>query len=218
MIRRILLGAASGAAIFALGSAAMAADLPAYEPPSEAIVAVPSFTWTGPYIGAQAGYSFGNASRGNPDGLVVGGYLGYNYQFDNSPVVVGIETDFNYTDVDGRNKGARGGRNSTDWAGATRARIGYAFDRFLVYGAAGVAYADRDLKVNGLGKNDKTAVGYTVGGGVEYAATDNLAVRAEYRYTDYGSDKFNLNGNTVKSSYDEHRIMGGVAYKFTSPF
>ncbi|MFD1701695.1 outer membrane protein [Methylopila henanensis] len=211
MTRKILLGAAAAVALSATG--AFAADLPAYEPAPAIAAPVPSFTWSGPYIGVQAGYAFGdtNISGIKPEGFIVGGYAGYNVQLDNSPVVFGIETDFNYSDVDDKRGGVRA---QGDWTGATRARVGYAFDRFLAYAAGGVAYADREVRVRGIGSDSKTAVGWTVGGGVEYAATDNVAVRAEYRYTDFGKDR--LLGRSVDG--DEHRVMGGVAYKFDLGF
>ncbi|WP_020184989.1 outer membrane protein [Methylopila sp. 73B] len=211
MLRHRLAVAVSAAALSALATGAFAADLPAYEPAPS--IAVPSFTWTGAYVGVQAGYGFGDSNgRGiDPDGFLVGAYAGYNYQFDNSPLVIGVETDFNYADVDDSRFGVK---LSYDWAGATRARIGYAFDRFLVYGAAGVAYADREVKVSGVGKNSKTAVGWTAGGGVEFAATDNVVARAEYRYTDYGRDTFRIAGESARVDSDEHRVMVGVAYKF----
>lgn len=213
MIRHLLLGVASAAALAVAVPAAQAADLPAYEPAPA--VAVPSFTWTGAYIGAQVGYIWGRASDMKNDGVMVGAYAGYNVQLDNSPVVFGIETDFNFSDQDG-SKFRRGARTrlDSDWNGATRARLGYAFDRFLVYGAAGVAYSDREFKRAGS-NSSKTAVGWTVGGGVEAAVTDNVVTRVEYRYTDYGSDNFR---GGAKSSATEHRIMGGVAYKFNSLF
>jgi outer membrane immunogenic protein len=214
MIRHLVLGAASAVALAVAVPAANAADLPAYEPAPA--VAVPSFTWTGPYIGVQTGYSWGHAARTKPEGWQVGGYLGYNYQLEGSPVVVGIETDFNWADIDDR-RGPR--RTASDWNGATRGRIGYAFDRFLVYGAAGVAYTDREVRRAGAGRDSKSAIGWTVGGGVEYAASDNVAVRAEYRYSDYGKDNFNLEGGAGgRSSYNDHRVLVGVAYKFDSPF
>lgn len=210
MIRHLLLGAASAAALALAVPAAQAADLPAYEP-APAVVAVPSFTWSGAYIGIQTGYGWGRASNTNNDGWMVGGYLGYNVQVDGSPVVFGVETDLNWSDVDGRRRGRV--RLDSDWNGATRGRIGYAFDRFLVYGAAGISYADRNVRTP-FGRGDKTAVGWNVGGGVEAAVTDNVVARVEYRYTDYGSDRF----GGVKSSATEHRLMGGVAFKFDSPF
>lgn len=207
-----------------LSTSAYAADLPMEAAP--AIVAVPSFSWTGGYVGAQVGYAWGDANfraaggslSAKPKGWMVGGYAGYNIQLDNSPLVLGIETDFNWADID-RTRGAFGAsaKTQTDWTGATRARVGFAVDRVLFYAAGGVAYADREVKVRAgrLGaKDNKTAVGWTIGGGVESAVTDNVVVRAEYRYTDLGKDTFRLAGVPVRSKYDEHRVMAGVAYKF----
>jgi outer membrane immunogenic protein len=215
MIRPILLGVASAAALILAVPAAQAADLPAYEPAPAVAAPVPSFSWAGPYIGVNAGYGWQRAANAKNDGFMIGGYLGYNVQFDNSPVVVGVETDLNWSDQDGH-KRRNGGtyRGQSDWNGATRARIGYAFDRFPVYGAAGVAYQDREVKRPNGDKSSKTGVGWTVGGGVESALTDNVVARAEYRYTDYGTDRI----AGAKSSATEHRVMGGIAVKFNSPF
>ncbi len=212
MIRTLLLGAASAVAF---ASVAVAADLP-MEQPAPAVAAVPSFSWTGPYLGVQAGYGWGNSKVGgrsiDPKGALVGGYAGYNFEFNN--LLLGVETDFNWSDQDDKIS-RRGGsvKNEVNWAGATRGRIGFAFDRFVAYGAGGVAYADRKLSASAgalNGSASKTAVGWTVGGGVETALADAVVARAEYRYTDYGTDKF----KGVKSDLDEHRVMGGVAYKF----
>ena len=191
------------------------------EPAPVVSAPVPSFSWTGPYVGIQGGYAWQKASNAKPDGWMVGGYAGVNYQLgEGSGAIIGLETDLNYADIDGKRPNGAGGRTkvSQNWNGATRARVGFAFDRFLAYGAAGVAYGERDLKRTPGGSDSKTAVGYTVGGGVEYAVTDNVALRTEYRYTDYGKDKLNLGRFSTKSSLDEHRVMGGVAVKFDSPF
>ena len=202
---RHVMAAALATAAFA-SAPAFAADLPAYEPAPAVAAPVPSFTWTGPYIGVQAGYAWGSAGKKSPQGFVGGGYAGYNYQF-NSPLVLGVETDFNYSDANDASGGVKFRQN---WNGATRARIGYAFDRFLVYGAGGVAYAGS--KLSGVGaSNSKTNVGWTIGGGVEYALTNNLLTRVDYRYSNYGSDAY---GGGRSVSYDEHRVMAGVAYKF----
>lgn len=212
----------TGAALIALGaSAARAADLPVAEPAP--VVAVAGFSWTGFYIGAQAGYAWGRSNNGvpadRPKGWLLGGYAGYNVQLDNSPVVFGVETDFNWSDVDDKVNVLRGlsFKQETKWEGATRARVGYAFDHFLVYGAGGVAYAKRELKVSVPGasaSDSKTAVGWTAGGGVEAAVTDNIVTRVEYRYVDYGTDSFSLAGGGGKTDLREHRVLGGVAYKF----
>jgi outer membrane immunogenic protein len=218
MSRHLLLGAASAAALALMIPAAQAADLPAYEPAPEVAAPLPGFTWSGPYVGAQTGYSWGRASNTKYNGWQVGGFAGYNFQFDNSPVVVGLETDFNWADIDGNRRGGGfGTKLQSDWNGATRVRLGYAFDRILVYGAGGVAYSDREFRRFG-DKDTKTAFGWTVGGGVEAAVSDNVTIRGEYRYTDYGKDKFKVGGASYKSSYTDHKALVGVAYKFTSPW
>lgn len=211
-MRRVLLLAAVAA--FVPASAAFAADLPAYEP-APAYAAPAASNWTGAYIGAQAGYGFGKANNKGarntkPDGAVVGAYAGYDYQLDNSPVVVGIDTDINYDTAHDRRAGVR---NDLNWSGATRGKLGYAMDRVMVYGAAGAAYGGHKIKAGG--SDDKTALGYTVGGGIEAMVADNVTARAEYRYNDYGQDKFRVGGGVGKSELTENRVTAGVAYKFS---
>lgn len=214
MLRIVSLAAA--AAVFA--APAFAADLPAYEPAPAYAAPAPASNWTGAYVGAQAGYGWGKATNKNgfantkPDGAVVGGYAGYDHQFDGSPVVVGIDTDLNYNtakDTKGRI------RNDLQWSGATRGKIGYAMDRVMVYGAGGVAYGGVKARAGG-GGTTKTAVGWTAGGGVEALVADNVTARAEYRYNDYGSEKLSTGAGTAKSSLTENRVTAGVAYKFSA--
>lgn len=210
----------SAVALIPAGTA-FAADMPAYEP--AASVAVPSFSWTGPYVGVQAGYDwfkadnrgFGGSATSKPDGFTVGGYAGYNVQLDNSPLVLGAEADLNYSDA----KGSRGlVRNEIGWTGAIRGRVGYAFDRFLVYGAGGLAFADHDVKGRGAlgGSDDTVAVGWTIGGGVETALTDNVTARVEYRYSDFGTDSFSVAGSRMKSDVTDNRVLLGLGYKFST--
>jgi outer membrane immunogenic protein len=200
----------AAASVALLASAAQAADLP-YEQPAAEIAVAPTFSWTGAYVGAQGGYSWGDVGGAKPKGFMLGGFAGYNFQLDNSPLVFGVETDLNWSDADVRSGGAK---FDSRWNGATRGRIGFAFDRFMVYGAAGVAYADTRLRFFGS-KDSKTTIGWTAGGGVEAAVSDNITVRADYRYADYGSESYSLAGGRARVSYDEHRVMGGVAYKFS---
>ena len=66
----------------------------------------------------------------------------------------------------------------------------------------------------------KSLTGYTVGGGVEYALTNHVILRSEYRYTDYGSKDFDFNNKfidepvTLKADYKTHEVRLGIAYKF----
>lgn len=228
MFRRLWL--TSAVALLPAG-AAFAADMPVVEP--AAAVAVPSFSWSGPYVGVQAGYDWrdadNRAGRGGgdtkPDGFAIGGYAGLNYQLGGSPLVAGVEADVNYSDArDGRVSRAFTGapnasiRNEFDWTGAVRGRLGYAFDRVMVYGAGGLAFADHTVKARGAasGSDDTVAVGWTIGGGVEAAITDNVTARVEYRYSDYGTDKFSVANTRVKSDVTDSRVMLGLGYKFST--
>lgn len=218
MIRSIVI-----AASLAIAAPAFAADLPYEAPAGEyAAPAAPS-TWTGAYVGAQAGYGWTRANNKNvpntrPNGAIVGGYAGYNHQFDNSPVVIGAETDLNYNAGSDRKNFINGHvRNEQQWSGSTRARIGYAVDRVMPYATAGVAYGGHKVSGNdgvNSGRDDKTLVGYTVGAGVEGLVTDNITARVEYRYTDYRSKKFDIGNAREKVSVSDNRVMAGAAYKF----
>ena len=120
------------------------------------------------------------------DGFSGGGQIGYNFQFGaGSGVVIGVEADAQYLDF-GRNRnnatilGAVSpafyvtdprGLSSLDFFGTVRGRLGYAFDRTLVYGTGGFAYGSgsNDRSFGGFNGNDSFRTGYAVGGGVEYA-------------------------------------------------
>ena len=128
--------------------------------------------------------AFGNGSSN--DGFVGGGQIGYNYQFTpGSGVVVGVEADAQYVDF-GRNRNRfssssplipgslafnPNGLSSLDYFGTVRGRLGYAFDRTLVYGTGGFAYGSgsADRSFGGFAGNDSFRTGYAVGGGIEYA-------------------------------------------------
>ena len=81
--------------------------------------------------------------------------------------------------------------------GSIRGRLGIAWDRALIYGTAGVAFTGLNTTIvdttgffTGVpGTNvtfSNTRAGWTAGGGIEYAVTDNWWVRAEYRYSNFG--------------------------------
>jgi outer membrane immunogenic protein len=98
--------------------------------------------------------------------------------------------------------------------GSLRGRAGYSFNPFMVYATGGVAAADIEYTEAGV-SDSNTQLGYTVGGGVEGFITDNVTARVEYRYTDYGSDSYDLGGvGTITSGYDEHSVRAGVGLKF----
>ncbi|MBX8800682.1 porin family protein [Ochrobactrum sp. MR28] len=148
-------------AMTVLSGQAFAADA-IVSAPEPAPVEYSAFSWTGGYIGAHAGYGWGNTqdvynSVNSPKKKMKGGFggiqAGYNWQFDNN-VVLGAEADVsfgkikkNWSDMaDGTNTWSS---NSTYYTedkigthGTVRARLGYAADRFLPYVTGGLAWAD----------------------------------------------------------------------------
>ena len=95
-------------------------------------------------------------------------------------------------------------RFKNDWQASVRARGGIAFDRWLVYVTGGAAWAGvrvdaayapatvGGVAVSGTFASDGQAlVGPTVGGGVEFAITNNVSLGVEYRYSDFGRETFN---------------------------
>ncbi|MDN3593083.1 outer membrane protein, partial [Methylobacterium adhaesivum] len=133
--------------------------------------------------GSTAVIAFNNGSRN--DGFTGGGQIGYNYQFTpGSGFVVGVEADAQYVDF-GRERnrfvstGALAaqqvfnptGVSGLDYFGTVRGRLGYAFDRTLVYGTGGFAYGSgggRDFGLTNASRDD-FQTGWAAGAGIEYA-------------------------------------------------
>ncbi len=101
-------------------------------------------------------------------------------------------------------------------------RIGYAFDRLLLYATGGAAFAgitvhDASPAVGMFDDHSITRTGWTVGAGVDYAFTDNLIGRVEYRYADFGSFGYTSNvfpGFNENHEISENVVRGGLAWKF----
>lgn len=164
MLRSLL----SSVAMIALAGAANAADLPRRNA-APAPAFVQAYSWTGFYVGVNAGYGFGDSdvdtiglAAGNianvalnrrpgsvsfdRDGFIGGAQIGYNRQFGS--FVAGIEADIQYTDLNGSETfvstlNDRSVFNSEiEYLGTVRGRLGVAFDRFLVYATGGLAYGE----------------------------------------------------------------------------
>ena len=157
----------------------------------------------------------------NPDGFVLGGFAGFNYQW--GAFVAGVEADAEWADASDSNYSAalRTARGSFDmnWDGSIRGRFGAAFDRFLVYATGGAAFADADVRGGPLGGPiggfSDTNWGWTVGAGVEGAITNNILARVEYRYSDYGTFSGAVaNGQHKSADLTTSVIRAGIAYKF----
>lgn len=194
------------AAIAALGAAAAPAQADTFE---------------GPYVGVTAGWErseiadridarpiTGEASR---DALVLGGYAGYNLKATDR-IVIGAEAGFSAA-VDDQARVTSGGRPLTidpRYSFDLSARAGYLVtDKALVYVRGG--YANSRVRTTFAPATGSPIVtsdnldGWQIGGGVEYAISDKISARAEYRYSDLGS-----NGG----QFDRHQTLVGVSYNF----
>jgi outer membrane immunogenic protein len=248
MYRKLLM--ASAGAITLTGSAALAADLPSRAPPPVYLPPPPIFTWTGIYIGGQVGYAWGTGANnfsgflpdgtfistsagGTPNGVIGGANVGFNYQINQW--VLGLEgtvdgTSLSNTAVVAFPDGSSVTANSTsDIQGSIRGRLGIAWDRALIYATGGVAFGGFNTTVNlsdpvndifASGSRSITRVGWTVGGGIQYAVTNNWSVRAEYRYTDFGSINQGLVGLPATAFFNgsrhiqQNQVQAGFDYKF----
>jgi outer membrane immunogenic protein len=257
-VRNKFLLAAAGA-VTLTGSAFAAEPLP---PPP--LPPPPVFTWTGFYVGAQVGGAWGSGSGnftgfdpftgafinssigGTPSGVIGGGHVGYQAQINQW--VLGVEGSVDGSslkkDVNAALPNFLGGallrtHTTADIQGSIRGKIGIAWDRFMIYGTGGVAFAglntDVDIASGGFvtaggavippffasNSISKTRVGWTAGGGAQYALTPNWWVFAEYRFSDFGTIRNgafpNLpNGVIFNGSrrLQENQVQAGLSYKF----
>jgi outer membrane immunogenic protein len=224
------------------GGYAIAADLPQPPPPQAPAayvpVLAPVYNWGGIYVGLNGGYAFGTTNWTPPSGTgpgsfdisggLVGGTLGANYQM--GQFVLGIEADIDWTDISGSTTNTTTCgvtctfQTSNDWLGTVRGRVGYAWDRVLLFATAGGAFGDVKATLTNPGgapSTDSTEFGWTAGGGVEVAITDNLTAKAEYLFVDLSNGSLSCTAGvcsgtaiTVPVSFETSLIRAGINFKF----
>jgi outer membrane immunogenic protein len=223
----------AGVAITAIMAAtgwAMAADMPL-----RAVAPAAAFDWSGMYIGGVVGGAWATndvATPGlgvlgtavgvpviqttNSSGFIGGVEGGSNYQFGN--LVVGWEGDITWGGVNGTSTSGFGApllapgvlnrstSADTNWIATATSRVGIAHNNWLVYGKAGVAWANTNYTDNWAatggpalfsGTGSSTQTGWTVGTGIEWAFWNNWSVKAEYDYLDFGNKTVTLNGSVL---------------------
>jgi outer membrane immunogenic protein len=221
----------------ACSSAAMAADLrrPVYKAPPAGALPV-TYDWTGFYIGGHVGYgwaqndwrdAFGLAVSNPGNGFLGGGQAGFNYQI--GQFVLGAEGDFSWAGINGGTTalgipgpGASFNTN-VNWTSTLTGRAGLAFDRWLVYGKGGVAWANSKFSTNNYTfpanvDVTNTRLGWTAGAGVEYAFAPAWSAKLEYNYLDFGNQSVSFApGTSTNIDQQIHEVKFGVNYKFGIP-
>jgi outer membrane immunogenic protein len=233
-VKKMLL---AGTALFALASgAAMAADLspaPAY---SKAPM-VPAFSWSGFYLGGDGGYGYANSGGTlatfagvpqapygfNAPGPIAGGFVGGNYQM--GALVLGAEADWQWANLSRSSPTVAGGvfgpvvmATTVKSYGSARGRVGFAVDHWLIFGTAGWAWGTWSTTYAALFTNSVSShSGWTAGAGFEYAFTNALLARVEYRYTDLGtfaSASPASGASELGNKVTINDIRAGLEYKF----
>jgi outer membrane immunogenic protein len=210
----------AGMALVAVAATATAADLPPapyYKGPA---FMPPAYSWTGLYIGVNGGGGFGRSTWDTTGGFdtsggLVGGTLGYNFQYGQA--VLGVEGDIDWSGIGGSTStGCPAGCSTGDsWLSTVRGRLGWATGRLLPYVTGGAAFGNINATTAGL-TTTTTNAGWTVGAGLEFAIAGNWSAKAEYLYVNLGSFNCGLNcgAATDNVSFSTNLIRGGINYRF----
>jgi outer membrane immunogenic protein len=243
-------------ALSIVGGSALAADLPPpYAPPPRApaayIPVAPPYNWSGFYVGGNLGAAwnsggsisdtFGStfSGSGQTTKFVGGGQVGVNYEFWGG-VVIGAEAMFDalpnttntFNAIEGPGGGPFAGTTASAtlnsrWLTTATGKLGYAWDRVLLYGKGGGAWVGSDnpnLTVGGvpttLTSSTTTNSGWTAGIGIEWAFAGNWSARAEYDFIGlqnrsvtvvggpFAGDTINFNNRNISL------LTAGVNYTF----
>jgi outer membrane immunogenic protein len=192
----------------------------------------------------------------NSSALIGGIHGGYNWQA--AAWVFGLEADWDWTNTKNgfcrqtdafslscadNNRGFLTLNEKTEWLGSARGRVGYAWDRFMIYGTGGAAWGKIDtsinanclvggcgfssLPLNGTANFSTTKTGWVAGAGIEAMLTANWIVRAEYLHYDLGSINYTAifpasagpgtQSATWSRSFQYETVRAGLSYKFGGP-
>jgi outer membrane immunogenic protein len=222
---------------FIPAASALAADLdmevvPPPPPPIEELRPA-TYDWTGGYVGALVGSSCIDGSLVDNDlggappapvqwemsgcGFKGGVLVGYNHQFDNW--VIGMEADWSKTNdvVENTDPGAdfTFGLNHEV---TMRGRVGYAADDTLFFLTGGAAWAQGNLDgiIAAAPDNIKGKhLGWTIGGGVEHAFTDQFRLKLDYLYTQYKGETYSAACCNVDiKDFSNHEVRLGAIWAF----
>jgi outer membrane immunogenic protein len=204
-----------------VGGSAQAAD-PWGQPPVYQVASrwPGLFSWSGFYIGGHAGWGWGSfeidnlrvgpTSRIEVNGVVAGGQVGFNWQWD--PIVFGVEFDFSTKGFQGSDDATFGSLDEVGgrWGGTARARLGYAVDRWMFFTTGGFGllnyrYSSTIVPAGPGFASSNTDNGWVVGGGIEQAFAPNWSAKIEYLHGEYGD-----------LATDEFRF--GFNYKFVASY
>ncbi len=236
-------GSVIGAITFAMFSgSALAADMPVLR--ESTVIPVPTYSWSGFYIGVHGGWGFGDVDFRRTafdigghtmDGGLFGGHIGYNWQMGYS-WLIGLEASGTWSGVKKTVFGpafpdilnSQGDQWTTEvkWLATVTPRIGMVVSNWMWYLKGGVAFAQIDHRFESLVNaqsfdTSETKVGWTVGFGGELLLGGNWVFGVEGNLYAFGSLSVN---NSAITNFPDHdvdvsmwSILSRVSYKFGGP-
>ena len=219
-MKRFTLAACAGLLAAAMALPSFAADMsrPAFKAPSSDA----PWNWTGFYVGINGGYGFGKSNWTNVAGTtgdfnvrgaLAGGTIGYNLQ--TGMWVWGLEGDVDASWIKGTDATICC-ETKDEWLATARGRIGYAFDRWLPFLTGGAAFGDVKMTPVGFPAETSTKIGWTAGGGLEYAFQGAWSAKVEYLYVDLGKASCDVAtcGVATDVTFKTSIVRGGINYHF----
>jgi outer membrane immunogenic protein len=219
-MKRFTLAACAGLLTAAMALPSYAADMsrPAFKAPSSDA----PWNWTGFYVGINGGYGFGKSNWTNVAGTtgdfnvrgaLAGGTIGYNLQ--TGMWVWGLEGDVDASWIKGT-AATICCETKNEWLATARGRIGYAFDRWLPFLTGGAAFGDVKMTPIGFPAETLTKIGWTAGGGLEYAFQGAWSAKVEYLYADLGKASCDVAtcGVATDVTFKTSIVRGGINYHF----
>jgi outer membrane immunogenic protein len=232
-MNKFLLSSVLAFALVAPSAPIFAADLdePLAPPPPPVTELRPAnYDWTGAYAGVWGGLTCIDSTASVTVGLITTSFLnagcgakggvvgGYNYQMDD--IVFGVEADWGMSGniVHNTQVGADFDY-AMDHIATGRARLGYAMDDTMFFVTGGAAWARGHLtdNVSTTTPDDLRADhwGWTIGGGVEHAVTDQLRVRMDYLYTHFNNVAYtDACCNIDSGPGDDHEVRLAAMWSF----
>jgi len=225
-MKKFTLSLLTGVAVLGFASTGFAADLIIEEPAEVGVVDV-SGSWDGGYIGVFIGGGWADADHvANPPnndldlaGWLIGVDAGFNFSVG-SGLVLGIVGDIAWADITGDDDGAFlfDTTHTIDWQGSLRGKVGFDGGAFMPYLTGGLAFAHA-VRTSSAGVDNEasaTHFGWTVGAGVEIAATEELSVNLEYRYSDLGEQLYDWSGPGTNPTIGltTHTVTAGLHWNF----
>ena len=158
-------------------------------------------------LGAKLSFD-GDSASGHRDGAAFGVGVGYDFPLGKS-LVLGVEGDvdfFTTKSCDDDFGSCLKARRDFEASARLGTKVG---EHALLYVKGGYANGQLRLTQDGFSATASRG-GYRVGAGAQFAVTEHVYVKAEYRYTRYGSDE--LDG--IRLRFDRNQVIGAVGFRF----